>query len=269
MDQILIIKALTLQAEKDSIIVGDDEIEALLDNQIRGFINAYGSKEALEEIAGRSIYQIKEDFRQSKKEMKMAERMRDRVVENVKITPQEAKIYWDKLPKDSLPFYESEVEIGEIVIYPKASRDFEKLAQDELSDYKKQIESGTTKIETLASLYSDDPGVKQNGGQYTINRTEKSWDPSFVQNAFRLKDGQVSPVFKSKFGYHIIQMVNRAGDDAVVRHILRIPKITAVETNQAIGRLDTVRSKLVAGTITFGKRPFAMAKMQTQNLLAD
>jgi len=253
MDQILIIKALTLQAEKDSIIVGDDEIEALLDNQIRGFINAYGSKEALEEIAGRSIYQIKEDFRQSKKEMKMAERMRDRVVENVKITPQEAKIYWDKLPKDSLPFYESEVEIGEIVIYPKASRDFEKLAQDELSDYKKQIESGTTKIETLASLYSDDPGVKQNGGQYTINRTEKSWDPSFVQNAFRLKDGQVSPVFKSKFGYHIIQMVNRAGDDAVVRHILRIPKITAVETNQAIGRLDTVRSKLVAGTITFGE----------------
>lgn len=253
MDQILIIKALTLQAEKDSIIVGDEEIEALLDNQIRGFINMYGSKEALEEIAGRSIYQIKEDFRQSKKEMKLAERMRDRVVENVKITPQEAKIYWDKIPKDSLAFYESEVEIGEIVGYPKASRDFERLSQDELIDYKKQIESGTTRIETLASLYSDDPGVKQNGGQYTINRTEKSWDPSFVQNAFRLKEGQVSPVFKSKFGYHIIQMVTRAGDDAVVRHILRIPKITAVETNEAIAKLDTVRAKLIAGTLSFGE----------------
>jgi len=253
MDQILIIKALTLQAEKDSIVVGDEEIEALLDNKIRGFIQMYGSKEALEEIAGRTVYQIKEDFRQVMKEQKLAERMRDKVVDNVKITPQEAKLYWDKIPKDSLPFYESEVEIGEIVVYPKASRDFEKLAQDELNDYKRQIESGGTKIETLASLYSDDPGVKQNGGQYTISRTEKSWDPAFVQAAFRLKEGQVSPVFKSKFGYHIIQMVTRAGDDAVVRHILRIPKITPVETNQAVSRLDSVRAKLIAGTITFGE----------------
>lgn len=253
MDQILIIKALILQAEKDSIIVGDDEIEALLDNQIRGFINMYGSKEALEEIAGRTVYQIKEDFRQTKKEMKLAERMRDKVVENIKITPQEAKIYWDKIPRDSLPFYESEVEVGEIVIYPKASRDFEKLSIDELNDYKRQIEAKTAKVETLASLYSDDPAVKQNGGQYTINRNEKSWDPAFINNAFRLKEGQVSPVFKSKFGYHIIQMVSRAGDDAIVRHILRIPKITDDETNQAIAKLDSVRSKLIAGTMLFGE----------------
>jgi len=253
MDQILIIKALTLQAEKDSIVVGDEEIEALLDNKIRGFIQMYGSKEALEEIAGRTVYQIKEDFRQVMKEQKLAERMRDKVVDNIKITPQEAKLYWDKIPKDSLPFYESEVEIGEIVVYPKASREFEKLAIDELNEYKKQIETKGSKIETLASLYSDDPGVKQNGGQYTISRTEKTWDPAFVQNAFRLKEGQISPVFKSKFGYHIVQMVTRAGDDAVVRHILRIPRITAVETNQAISKLDTVRSKLIAGTISFGE----------------
>lgn len=253
LDQILIIKALTLQAEKDSIVVGDEEIEALLENQIRGFINMYGSKEALEEIAGRTVYQIKEDFRQTFKEKKMAERMRDKVVENIKITPQEVKAYWDKIPKDSLPFYESEVEIGEIVVYPKASREFEKLAQDELNDYKRQIEAGTSRMETLASLYSEDPAVKQNGGQYTINRNEKSFDPSFVNNAFRLKEGQVSPVFKSRFGYHIIQMVARAGDDAVVRHILRIPKITATETNEAIAKLDSVRAKLIAGTISFGE----------------
>lgn len=253
MDQILIIKALILQAEKDSIVVSDEEIESLLDNQIRGFINMYGSKEALEEIAGRTVYQIKEDFRQTKKEMKLAERMRDKVVENIKITPQEAKLYWDKIPKDSLPFYESEVEVGEIVIYPKASRDFEKLSQDELNDYKRQIESGTSRMETLASIYSDDPAVKQNGGQYTINRNEKSWDPAFVNNAFRLKEGQVSPVFKSKFGYHIIQMISRAGDDAIVRHILRIPKITETETGEAIEKLDSVRAKLISGTMSFGE----------------
>ena len=253
LDQVLIIKALTLQAEKDSIIVTDEEIEAELENRIRYYVQNYGSKEALEEIAGKTVYQIKEDFRQSIREMKLAKRMQEKVVDNVKITPQEAKIYWDKIPKDSLPFYESEVEIGEIVVYPKASRDFERLSIDELNDYKKQVDSRSSKIETLASLYSDDPAVKQNGGQYTINRNEKSWDPAFVNNAFRLKEGQVSPVFKSKFGYHIIQMVSRAGDDAIVRHILRIPKVTEQEINEAIGKLDSVRARLITGTILFGE----------------
>lgn len=252
MEQILALKALVLQAEKDSIVVGDDEIEALLDNQIRGFIQMYGSKEALEEIAGRTVYQIKEDFRQSFKERKLAERMRDKIVENVKVTPQEVTEYFNKIPKDSLPYYESELEIGEIVVYPKASRDLEVMAIDELNDFKKQVESGQQKFETLAQLYSDDPAVRENKGQYAINRTEKNWDPAFINQAFRLREGQISPVFKSKFGYHIIKMESRAGDDAIVRHILRIPKITQTEINEAIQRLDSVRSKLVAGSLNFG-----------------
>jgi Parvulin-like peptidyl-prolyl isomerase len=253
MEQALTLKALALQAERDSIEVGDDEIEALLDNQVRGFINMYGSKEALEEIAGRTIYQIKEDSRASFKERKLAERMRDKVVENVKITPNEVREYFSKKNPDSLPFYESEVEIGQIVSYPKASRDLELLAMEELADFKKQVESGRQKFETLARLYSDDPGSREHGGQYSINRTEKAWDPAFISNAFRLKEGQISPVFKSKFGYHIIQMVSRAGDDAVVRHILRIPKITDEEVNESIQKLDSVRAKLIAGTINFGE----------------
>jgi len=253
MEQILTLKALVLQAEKDSILVSDEEIDALLDNQIRGFVQQYGSKEALEEVAGRTIYQIKEDFRQSFKERELAKRMRDKIVESVRITPQEVKAHWEKIPKDSLPFYESEVEVCEIVVYPKASRDFEKLALDELNDYKRQIESKESRIETLARLYSDDPAAKENSGQYALNRTEKAFDPAFVANAFRLKEGQVSPVFKSKFGYHIIQMVSRAGDDAIVRHILRIPKITETEINTAVFKLDTVRSRLIAGSITFGE----------------
>jgi peptidyl-prolyl cis-trans isomerase SurA len=253
MEQQLSMKALVLQAEKDSILVGDDEIDALLENQIRGFIQQYGSKEALEEIAGRTVYQIKEDFRTSFKERKLAERMRDKVVENVKITPQEVKVYFDKIPTDSLFFYESEVEVGEITVYPKASRDLEKLAIDELNDYKKQVEAGSVKFESLAALYTDDPGSKNTGGQYTINRTQKEWDPAFINNAFRLKDGQISPVFKSKFGYHIIQMVSRAGDDAIVRHILRIPKITDTEVGEGIKKLDSIRAKLIAGTIGFGE----------------
>src|SRR5687767_3446905 len=253
LEQQLSLKSLILQAEKDSIIIADDEIEALLDNQVREFVRMYGSKEQLEEIAGRTVYQIKEDMRQNFKERKMAERMRDKIVENIRITPQEVKEYYDKFPVDSLPFYESEVEVGEIVIYPKASRDLEKLAMDELNDYKKQVENGERKFESLASLYTDDPGSKNSGGQYAINRTEKQMDPAFIRHAFQLKEGQISPVFKSKFGYHIIQMVSRAGDDAVVRHILRIPKVTDTEIEDAINRLDSVRSKLIAGTLDFGE----------------
>src|SRR5215213_5545993 len=190
--QALAQKALVLQAEKDSIPVSDEEIEALLDNQIRGFIQAYGSKDALEQIAGRTIYQLKEDFRQPFRERKLAEGMRNKIVENIKVTPNEVKAYWDKIPRDSLPFYESELELGEIVVFPKASRDIEKLAIDELTDFKKQIESGARRFETLAGLYSDDPGSKDNGGLYSINRNEKQWDPAFLSAAFRLKEGQIS-----------------------------------------------------------------------------
>lgn len=253
LDQILGMKALVLQAEKDSLLVTDDELEALLDNRIRAFIQMYGGRARLEEIAGRTIYQIKEDFRQSIKEGKMAENMRDKIVGNLKITPQEVKDYFDKIPKDSLLFYESEVEVGEIVLYPKASRELEKLAIDELNEWKQQVESGRQKFDVLARLYSEDPGSKDNGGQYAINRTEKQWDPAFINNAFRLKEKQVSPVFKSKFGYHIIYMESRSGDDAIVRHILRAPKITDAEINEAENKLDSIRARLIAGTLNFGE----------------
>jgi peptidyl-prolyl cis-trans isomerase SurA len=246
-------KALILQAEKDSLPVSDDEVEAELDQRIRYFIMQYGGKEAFEQIAGRTIDQVKEDFRKSIKEGRLAGAMRKSIVENVRITPTEVKQYFERIPKDSLRFYETELVIGQIVMYPKAGRELEKFAQDELVDYKKQIESGLKSFETMAKLYSEDPGSKQNGGRYEINKNEKQWDPDFKNAAFRLKDGQVSPVIKSKFGYHIIQMVSRSGDDAVIRHILRIPQITEEDIDITKGKLDSIRSKLIVGTITFGE----------------
>jgi peptidyl-prolyl cis-trans isomerase SurA len=251
LEQALAMKALVMQAEKDSLVVSDEELEGLLDNQVRGFVQRFGSKEAVEEVAGRTIYQLKEDFRQPFRERKLAEMMRNKIVANIKITPNEVKAYYEKIPKDSLAFYESEIEIGEIIVYPKASRDLEKYAIDELTEFKRQVESGERRFETLASLYTDDPGSKEKGGLYTLNRTENTWDPTFLSAAFRLKEGQISPVIKSKFGYHIIQMVSRAGDDATVRHILKIPQVTDTETNLAIEKLDTVRSNLISNTIDF------------------
>jgi peptidyl-prolyl cis-trans isomerase SurA len=253
LDQAVLSKVLMQQAEKDSLPVTDEEVESDLELRVREFIRVYGTKDAVEELAGKSIYQIKEDARESVREKKLAEAMQRKIVENIKITPAEAKVFFDRIPKDSLPFYESELEVGQIVVYPQASRDLEKYVIDELNHYKQQIESKTATFEQLAKLHSEDPGSKNRGGQYQINRGDKSWDPSFMAAAFRLKEGEVSSVVKTKFGYHIIQMVQRNGDEAVIRHILRTPPITDEETNAAISKLDSVRAKLIAGTMNFNQ----------------
>lgn len=250
----LIQKALVLQAEKDSLVVGADELEASLDNQVRGFVMQYGSKEVLEEIAGKTVYQLKEDFREPFKERNLADQMRRKIVENIKITPTEVRNHFDAIPKDSLPFYESELEVSEILIYPKANREIESYVSRELNDMKRQVEAGTKKFDQLAKLHTEDPGSKENGGQYSLNRNDKQyWDPTFLAASFKLKEGQISPVIKSKFGLHIIQMVSRAGDDAIVRHILKIPPVTMEEVKESINKLDTVRSRLIAGTLNFGE----------------
>lgn len=252
-ERALIEKALVLQAEKDSLPVSEEDLEASLDNQIRGFVMQYGSKEVLEEVAGKSVYQLKEDFRQPFKERNQADQMRKKIVENVKMTPNEVRAYFEQIPKDSLPFYESELEISEIVLYPKANREVESYVTRELNEWKKEVEEGTKKFDQLAKSYTEDPGSKELGGQYNINRNDKFWDPAFLAAAFKLKEGQVSQVVKSKFGLHIIQMVSRSGDDAVIRHILRIPPVTDAEVKESIEKLDSVRSKLLAGTMSFGE----------------
>ena len=236
----LVKKALVIQAEKDSLPVSDDEIEAALDNKIRYFISQYGSREALEEIAGKTTYQLKEDLKVNFKEQKQAEQMRGKIVDGIKITPNEVKAYWDKIPKDSLAFYESELEVGQIVLLPKANRDLESYTAKQLNDIKKQIESGGRKFEQMAKIYSQDPGSKDNGGQYSINRNDKQWDPTFMSTAFKLKEGQISNVVKSKFGLHIIQLVSRSGDDAVVRHILMVPEVGEEEIAKSKARLDSI-----------------------------
>jgi len=251
LEQALVSKVLMLQAIKDSLPVTDEEVEAELDQRVRYFINQYGTQDALESVAGKTIYQIKDDARESVKENKLAQAMQRKIVDNIRITPTEVKAYFDRYPKDSLPFFESEVEIGQIVVFPKASRDLEKYVMDELANYKRQIEAKLITFAQAAQKYSEDPGSKERGGQYQINRNEKQWDPTFMSAAFRLKEGEISNVIKTKFGYHIIQMEQRNGDDAIIRHILRIPPISDAEVNESIAKLDSVRAKLIAGTMDF------------------
>ena len=250
-EQAIVSKLLMLQAEKDSLPVTEEEIEAELDQRMRYYISQLGSKEAVEEMAGKTVYQLKDDSRESVKERKLAESMQRKIVDNVRITPTEVKAFFDKIPKDSLPYYESELEIGQIIVYPKASRDIEEYIIGEMNNYKKQLENKTADFCQLAKTVSEDPGSKDRCGQYQLNRNEKTWDPVFLSTAFRLKEGQLSAPVKSKFGYHLIQMVRRTGDDADVRHILRIPPVTDEEIKQAKVKLDTVRSKVIAGTVSF------------------
>ena len=252
LEQSMGVKALVLQAEKDSLPITDEEVEADIDNQIRYFINQYGSKEEVEKIAGKSLYQLKEDFKQGFRERKLASMMRNKIVEDVKITPNEVKHYFETIPTDSLPYYESEVEIGQIVAYPKASREAEEYCIEQLKEYKSQIESGKKDFATVASINTEDPGSKDRGGMYEINRNQKDLDPLWLSKAFTLKEGQISNPFKTKFGYHIIQLVSRAGDDAVVRHILKVPQVTQIEMKEGFQKMDSVRAKLIAGTIDFG-----------------
>ncbi len=252
-ERALIEKALVLQAEKDSLPLSDDDIDAQLDNRIRGFIAQYGSKEVLEEVAGKSVYQLKEDFRQPIREQTLGDQMRRKIVEKVTITPNEVYDYFNKIPKDSLVFYESELEVSEIVVYPKANRDVESYVIAQLNEWKKQVEDGSKKFEQLAKSYSEDPGSKESGGQYNVNKTEKIMDPTFIAAAFKLKEGQVSPVVRSKFGLHLIQMVSRSGDDAVIRHILKIPPVTNEEIKESADKLDSIRAKIISGTIGFGE----------------
>ena len=154
MEQMMAQKAMVLQAEKDSLPVSDEDVEAELDLRVRNFINYYNGKENLEQIAGRTVYQIKEDFRPQIREGKLATAMHNKIIESVKITPTEVKEYFERTSKDSTKrqFYETRLEIKQIVVYPKASRDLEKYAQDELTEYKRQIESGLTSFEKLAKL---------------------------------------------------------------------------------------------------------------------
>ncbi|MFM2139365.1 MAG: hypothetical protein RJA57_1672 [Bacteroidota bacterium] len=251
MEQAVVSKILMLQAQKDSLPVTDDEVEAELDQKIRYYINQLGSQAALEEVAGKTIYQIKDDARESVKEQKLAGAMQRKIVDNVRITPTEVKTFFEKIPKDSLPYYESELEIGQIILYPKASREIEQYVLGEMNNYRRQLLGKTADFCQLARAVSEDPGSKDRCGQYQVNRAEKSWDPVFLSTAFRLKDGELSAPVKSKFGYHLIQLVERNGDDAMVRHILRVPPVTDDEIRIARAKLDSVRSKIIAGTLTF------------------
>lgn len=251
LEQMMSQNILTLQAEKDSLPVSDDEVEQQLEHRVRYFENMYGSQQKMEQFLGMSIYQIKEKYRKDIKDIMLAQAEQKKIVDAVKITPTEVEQFFKAIPTDSLPFFKSEVEVGQIVINPKPSPDVVEYIKNQLIGMRKEALSGKRSFQTLANLYSKD--LATGGKILTVDRTQHNYDPQFVAAAFRLKNGEISPVFKSQFGYHIVQMVSREGNIAKVRHILLIPPTTQVDIARATGKLDTIRTNILAGKYTFGE----------------
>ncbi len=239
------------QAGRDSVIVSDEEVEGTLDNRIRGMVQQYGSTEAFEEAnGGRTVYQLKDQYRSFFKDKAIAEKMQGTIMEKVKVTPQEIDAFYASLPADSLPPYPASVEMGQIVMTPKVDPEVDKLAKEKLEGIRKEIVENGKSFATMAGIYGMD-GTRDNGGLLTINR--KEFDQQFVAAAYRLQPGEISPVIKTKFGYHIIQMEKRMGEEAEVRHIVIVPEITNSDLQQSMKRLDSVRAELVSGKLSFSE----------------
>jgi len=249
LDQLLTNKLMLRQAELDSLEVGDEEIDGQIDRRLRYFISMIGSREKLEEFYGKSILEIKEEFRPQVKEMLLAQRMQEQITSAATISPREVRDYFNKIPDDSIPYFDAEVEIGQIVIFPEVGQMQKEFTTEKLSDIRNRILKGEN-FTTLAILYSEDPGSAKEGGSLGFfGRGEMV--PEFEAVAFKLKPGEVSPIVRTKFGYHILQLVERRGDRVHCRHILIKPPIGSREMERARVKLDSIRTLVESGEMEF------------------
>lgn len=252
LEQTLGQKILAEQADRDSLMVTDEEVEGVLENRIRSFIERFGSEEKLEQVSGKTVYQLKDEYRPVFREQLKAERMQQQLMSQVKITPQDVKAFYNQMPQDSLPYYPSTVEIGQIILAPKISAEVEEYARKKLEDIRKDIVEGKSTFDVMAGIYSEDPGSKDNGGDLGMV-TREQMVPEFSAVAFRLKTGEISNIVKTEFGYHIIEMVARQGENAHLRHILIKPLVTSGDVKKTLKIADSLRAELMAGKITFSE----------------
>ncbi len=273
LQQMILQKMLLEQAERDSVMVTEEDVEGQLDNRLRYFIQLYGSKEKLEQASGKTIYQIKEQYREDIKEQMIAEKLQGTILENTKTTPAEIEAFYKKIPVDSLPFFPATIEVGQIVIDPPVNPEMDDHAHERLEEIRKKIVTEGKSFETMAMINSDDPGSRDNGGRYDGVTRNGPWAAEFVAATFKLQNGEISPIIKTKFGYHIIQMIQRKGDEADIRHILIRPEVTSGDFQKSLHKLDSVRELLVSGKMTFqeavGKFSTDEAAKRTGGMIAD
>ena len=244
-EQLAVQKLFLHQAEIDSIEVSESEIAAGVQQQLNRWIEIAGSQEKLEEYRKESINEIRNDMHDEFKNQQLIQKMKQKLVEDVKVSPADVRSYFRNVPKDSLPYVPTEVEVQVIQVSPKIKQSEINRVKDELRGFTERINNGETSFSTLARLYSEDPGSARQGGELGF-MGRGMLDPAFAQVAFNL-----SKIVESEFGYHIIQLIDKRGDKINVRHILLRPKVSQDEIDAAEHRLDSIRTDILANKFTF------------------
>jgi len=243
-------KLLMVQAEKDSLIVSEAELDHELSRRMSYFISQFGSEEKLEEFYGKRTNVIKDELRFSVQEQLLAEKMKSKITGNDKLTPAEIRLFFNSSIQDSLPFVESEVELQQLVKKPICSPQEKQEAKELIESYRERVINGKSSMTTLARLYSEDPGSAAKGGLYN-NVARGLMDPAFEAVAFRLKKGEISNVFETSYGFHFIELVQRKGDLLDLRHILIMPKMTNEDFFKCKKDLDSIYKEINLGLISF------------------
>ena len=266
LEQLLTSKLLINQSKLDSVEVGDDEVENQLAARIDRILSFMNNDiKQFEEYYGQSVNDVKEQFRTDLKNQLLSERMRGEIMKDITITPSEVKSFFSKIPKDSLPYFNSEVEIGEIVIVPKVNDIQRQITMNKLEGIRKRIIENNEDFAVLAGKFSAD-GSAQTGGDLGW-ATRGKYVPEFEAAAYKLEINEISDIVESQFGFHLIQLMGRRGNSIKVRHILLRPEITEEDFDVVRRKLDSVRILILKDSISFSfaVKRFSFDKAQSYN----
>ncbi|MGK6349929.1 peptidylprolyl isomerase [Parapedobacter sp. DT-150] len=242
-------KLLAQQAAIDSIEVSEGEVDDNINSRLRYMSGQAGGQERLERFLNRSLLQYKEEMRPSVYEQLKANKMQQNIVTDIDVTPLEVKRYFESLDKDSLPYFNTEVEVGELVVYPQLTREEKQQYHDRAEELRKQVADGTD-FATVARLYSQDQGSAPYGGDLGFS-TRDRYVKEFSAVAFRLKPGELSPVFESEHGFHFLEVLERRGEEVRVRHVLIQTKPTQASLERAKTHIDTIYNQVVSKKLDF------------------
>ena len=251
-EQIAVQKLFVHQADIDSIEVTDADVAQDVENQISTWLDMVdGSRERLEEYKHQTITEMRNEMRDEFKDRQKVQKMKQKLVENIAVTPADVRRYFSTLPQDSLPYVPTEVEVQIICQTPRVEEEEINRVKEELREYTDRVNKGESTFQTLARLYSEDPGSARRGGELgLVGRA--TLDPAFATVAFNLTaPKKISKIVESEFGYHIIQLVEKRGDKVNVRHILNKPIVSDEAIEKALGRLDSIAADIREGKFSF------------------
>jgi len=249
LEQLMANELLLDQALLDSISVSDEQVDAEMENRLRLLEEKFGSREKLETFYGETTSKIKDKFRIQIRNKILTQEMERKLVQNISITPKDVSAFFKSIPKDSIPFINMKLSFQQIVYYPKITKDDKKRAYDILSEVRTAIVDNGKSFETQARINSDDPGSASKGGK--IEASAGMMVPQFESTVFQLKVGEISEIFESPYGYHIIKLISRKGQDYICLHILKIPEYSPEAIDDASNRMDTCYQLLKENKITW------------------